>query len=195
MYRYIYIVLYTCIYIYGYINLYMYIIYPGYSSCPTDIATFPATPPWSWSAPASSPHSAPLRGQSWWLPRQCELVKKGTPEVTRLPDTPLFGKHRNTPDVKCCADLDQVEIWKYNAAVVVKKLWLWFVRRAHMLALCWAHVGPSWAYVVPMLGLYWPYGEACWAMLGLCWAHSFALYRPSGLSLRLAFVKSILYIS
>ena len=155
MYRYIYIVLYTCIYIniYGYINLYMYIIYPGYSSCPTDIATFPATPPWSWSAPASSPHSAPLRGQSWWLPRQCELVKKGTPEVTRLPDTPLYGKHRNTPDVKCCADLDQVEIWKYNAAVVVKKLWLWFVRRAHMLALCWAVLGP------------------CWAILGLCCAH------------------------
>ena len=27
------------------------------------------SPPWSWSAPASSRHSALLHGQSWWLPR------------------------------------------------------------------------------------------------------------------------------
>ena len=41
-----------------------------------------------------------------------------------------------------------------------------------MLGLCRAHVGGMLgragrrAYVVPMLGLYWPYGEPCWPKLG-----------------------------
>ena len=36
-----------------------------------------------------------------------------------------------------------------------------------MLALCWAHVGPPWVYVAPMLGLCWAYVGQVGTMLGL----------------------------